>query len=614
MLKETKLKNDSQKLMFASVILFFVLSCVMLLNGIANNSQAQWAIIPDIRLVGEYKIGDGEWKPIVEGEHIPATKGDVMLKGVLEICDLETKEVYGKVEKGSLMYFTFNHINFMYIDNGQIIDVYDTENPVLGEDACGDTCFVVEYLGEDGIFEATIRNYHSFGNESAIDELLSSMKLYASDYSEKTALRSGQNERLIAIIIIIFGFIILGIAIFSALLYTGMVSITLYGGLLILSAGVFFLVTSEAFYVWFDTVVVNTMMTGISLMTYFLFAVALIKGLFSDEKKKFANIITVLYGVFTSTLVAVSLFSKIYFYDMIGVWVIGAVIVAVIFIVLALLSVKRASTVQKPLLIFSIIGLILFLADIVAAYYALWQPGLASKIFFLIAFVISGVIFLRIVPKNIKAVEKAKEFEKEKIKLDAELAQSRISTLMSQIHPHFIYNTLGSIEQLCELDPPKAAKLVNDFSKYLRGNFGELDNPNLIRVSKELKHTEYYISIEKVRFPDIEFVTEMDCSDFSIPALTIQPIVENAIKHGILKREEGGRVKVRIYETDGSYFVTVKDNGVGFDLNELEENNHIGLRNIKSRLEAMCDGTLYIESIIGVGTKITVEIPKEVEI
>ena len=184
---------------------------------------------------------------------------------------------------------------------------------------------------------------------------------------------------------------------------------------------------------------------------------------------------------------------------------------------------------------------------------------------------------------------------------------------MSQIHPHFIYNTLGSIEQLCELDPPKAAKLVNDFSKYLRGNFSELDNPKLIRVSKELKHTDYYASIEKVRFPDIDFVAEMNCSDFCIPALTIQPIVENAIKHGILKREEGGKVKVRIYETDSSYCVSVKDNGVGFDIVELEQSNHIGLRNIKSRLEAMCGGTLYIESIIGVGTKITVEIPKEAD-
>ena len=608
-----KIKNDKQKLMFASVILFFLLSCAMLINGFLNNSQAQWAIIPDIRFVGEYKIGDGEWKPIVEGEHISATKGDVMLKGVLEILDPETKATWGTVEKGSLMLFTFNHINLTVTENNQTVYVCDTENPIAGEDLCGHTNTVVEYIGEDGYFEATIRNYHRFGNETAIDEFLSSMKLYASDYSEKIALRSGQTERVIAIIIIIAAFIVLGIAIFSAPLYSSMFGTSLVGGLLFLTAGIFFLVTSKAFYFWHDTVIVNTMSTGLSAMAYFLFALILIKKLFSEKMNKVANVIALLYGVFISVLVCISLFSKIYFYDMIGAWAIGAAAVSIAYIFIALLSVKKTSEIQKLLLIFSILGLILFLADIVATHFALWQTGLVSKIFFLIGFVVAAVIFLFIVPKNIKVAEKAKKLEKEKIKLDAELAQSRISTLMSQIHPHFIYNTLGSIEQLCELDPPKAAKLVNDFSKYLRGNFGEIDNPKLIRVSKELKHTEYYISIEKVRFPDIEFIAEMNCCDFSIPALTIQPIVENAIKHGILRREEGGTVKVKIYETDSSYFVSVKDNGVGFDISELEGKNHIGLRNIKSRLEAMCGGILHIESIIGVGTKITIEIPKEVD-
>jgi sensor histidine kinase YesM len=343
------------------------------------------------------------------------------------------------------------------------------------------------------------------------------------------------------------------------------------------------------------------------------FAFVLVKDMLSEKTAKAADVITLLYGAFISVLIIVTTFSKIYFYDMLGVWSIGAVVFTVIFMVLLLISLKESSREQKTVLIFSIIGIFVFWLDVMAVYFGLWQTGFISKIFFLIGFLISAVVFLRIVPKNIKAAEKAEILEKEKIKLDAELAQTRIATLMSQIHPHFIYNTLGSIEQLCELDPPKAAKLVNDFSKYLRGNFGEIDNPKLIRVSKELKHTEYYISIEKVRFPDIEFVTEMTCCDFSIPALTIQPIVENAIKHGILKRGEGGRVKVRVYETDSSFFVTVKDNGVGFDINELEETNHIGLRNIKSRLEAMCGGILHIESIIGVGTKITVEIPKEAD-
>ena len=185
MLKQVEMKNNKLNLMFVCVLLFFVLSFAMLIDGIANNSQAQWAIIPDIKFVGEYKIGDGEWKPIVEGEHISATKGDVMLRGVLEILDPETNELFGTVANGSLMLFNLNHINLTVIENNQTVHVCDTENPDAGEDLCGNTSTVVEFIGEDGYFEATIRNYHRFGNETAIDDLLSSMKLYASDYSEK---------------------------------------------------------------------------------------------------------------------------------------------------------------------------------------------------------------------------------------------------------------------------------------------------------------------------------------------------------------------------------------------------------------------------------------------
>ncbi|MBQ1996573.1 MAG: hypothetical protein II237_10325, partial [Clostridia bacterium] len=185
----------------------------MLANAVLNNSQADWAIVPDIRLVGEYKIGDGEWKPIVEGEHISATKGDVMLKGVLKICDPETNDFFGTVASGSLMYFTFNHINLSLTESDKITMVYDIENPIIGEDAYGHNGVVAEYSGEDGYFEGVIHNYHSFGNETAVDEFLSSMKLYASDYSEKTALRSGNSDRVVAIMIIISALLVLGIAI-----------------------------------------------------------------------------------------------------------------------------------------------------------------------------------------------------------------------------------------------------------------------------------------------------------------------------------------------------------------------------------------------------------------
>jgi LytS/YehU family sensor histidine kinase len=128
-----------------------------------------------------------------------------------------------------------------------------------------------------------------------------------------------------------------------------------------------------------------------------------------------------------------------------------------------------------------------------------------------------------------------------------------------------------------------------------------------------MAHVHYYISIEKVRFPDMTFNFEMNSGDFHIPALTVQPLVENAIKHGLMKLQKGGTIRVISFETPTHYCVTVEDDGVGFDTAVLlDERKHLGIRNIRERLKAMVGGTLKIESAPG-GTKVFINIPKEWE-
>ena len=124
----------------------------------------------------------------------------------------------------------------------------------------------------------------------------------------------------------------------------------------------------------------------------------------------------------------------------------------------------------------------------------------------------------------------------------------------------------------------------------------------------------HYVSIENVRFPDMTVSFEMNAGDFQIPALTIQPIVENAIKHGLMKLQKGGTIRVVTYETETHYCVLVEDDGAGFNPAVLlDERKHVGIRNIRGRLKAMVNGTLEIESTEGVGTKVLIRIPKEVE-
>ncbi len=196
--------------------------------------------------------------------------------------------------------------------------------------------------------------------------------------------------------------------------------------------------------------------------------------------------------------------------------------------------------------------------------------------------------------------------------VENDLTQSRVSIMLSQIQPHFIYNTLGTIEQLCLEQPHTASKLVHDFSLYLRGSFGELDSAAPIRLSQEIEHIRHYVDIEMLRFPDMEVRFCLNSEDFLLPALSVQPLVENAIKHGLMGLEQGGTVIVSTDETGSAYRVTVTDNGVGFDPAALDnERRHIGIRNIRGRLEAICGGTLRVESSIGKGTTATITIPKK---
>lgn len=188
--------------------------------------------------------------------------------------------------------------------------------------------------------------------------------------------------------------------------------------------------------------------------------------------------------------------------------------------------------------------------------------------------------------------------------------EAYIKVMMSQIQPHFVYNTLSSISTLITLNPNKAKIALDDFTEYLRMNISTLTNNRLINFEDELKHIETYVSLEKMRFSDRLNVTyDIKVKDFELPPLTIQPLVENAIKHGILKKVEGGNITLKTYKEDRVIYVEVKDDGVGFNIDDIDFKNdkHFGINNIKHRLTSMCHADISIESNPNKGTKVVVK-------
>ncbi|MCR5743513.1 MAG: histidine kinase [Lachnospiraceae bacterium] len=199
-------------------------------------------------------------------------------------------------------------------------------------------------------------------------------------------------------------------------------------------------------------------------------------------------------------------------------------------------------------------------------------------------------------------------------KREKESFQSEINSVSSQINPHFIYNTLGMIAGLCREKPEEAEQLIYDFSDYLRENVSNFELSKLNTVDVGIEHLEKYIKIEKTRFPEIDFIIDVEDGSFLIPPMSIQPLIENSIKHGIRKKPDGrGTIRIHAYSDSHNHILTVEDDGVGFDTEKpysVDNHKHIGVDNVRFRLKRMCDGSLDIKSVPGEGTICIIKIPR----
>lgn len=201
--------------------------------------------------------------------------------------------------------------------------------------------------------------------------------------------------------------------------------------------------------------------------------------------------------------------------------------------------------------------------------------------------------------------------------VERELEIANTSLMISQIQPHFLYNALNTIKYLIKRDPKSAEKAVISFSRYLRGNMESITQKSPIHFTEELEHTKNYCDIELLRFGDkLNIIYDTPVTSFSLPALSVQPIVENAIKHGVTKKTDGGTVTVTTSEDEHNYIIKIQDDGVGFDvqnpdLKPSEAHAHIGVKNVRERLMNMVNAEFIIESQIDVGTCVTIKIPKK---
>ena len=588
--------------------LLIVLSFVLIFAMLRRDNQSIPTMFMKVAFQGEYETETGDWQPIEQCRKISFINGEVHLKGYFQ---LETPDgmIIGKVPKDTHMVAYFDHIGGQIALNSETVHIFDMENRMLGDSSCGEYWIKFDNPAEENdIVEIILQNPHKYGNSGAVKTFLDSLSTYPGAAFDEQMTEEGAMQRTSGIVIMVVSFILLGVAVFSTILKVPYSRMLWIFGFMILSAGFYCLIDSPNFCMCGNSVVINTTVKHLCIMLYPAFLFLLTEMCLNDKVKKAGRVITGIYGVLSAAALVIAAAGGKLIYDLNYILLFVQLAAALILMVLCALSFKKSDVRQVIMTSVCLVTLLALVTDISAVLLGTWNTAAASGIAFMAVFICALFYSLRIIPLNIKESIRAKE-------LQLELQENRIAVMMSQIRPHFLYNALSAICDLCSTEPLKARDALVDFSVFLRENMDAITSSELVPFKQELSHIKNYIKLEKLRFGDrINVVYDIPEDDFNIQPLTIQPIVENAIKHGIRLKENGGTVTLRTREENGIITITVSDDGVGFDTNSPKTNSgsrsHVGLENVRSRVEKYTDGRFTVESEKGKGTVVTISFRK----
>jgi two-component system LytT family sensor kinase len=210
----------------------------------------------------------------------------------------------------------------------------------------------------------------------------------------------------------------------------------------------------------------------------------------------------------------------------------------------------------------------------------------------------------------------AHDFALERARLERDLIEARLHGLRAQLHPHFLFNALNTISAFTETDPPTARRLMGQLGSLLRASLAHATRP-LVTLGEELTFLDDYLAIESARFEGRISVTvdaDEEIFDRPVPGFLLQPIVENAIRHGVAPRPSGGRVEVTAAKNGSATILHVRDDGVGLPQGwSIHTHAGVGLKNAASRLEHLYrrKDLLIVRPGSSSGTEVAITIPAE---
>ena len=579
-----------------------ILTAVICLVVVAKESNQSVLSVPiQQEFMGEYSQDGGEWTPLEPKTSISSYEGDVVLRGHFSY----------EVPEGARLNFYLNHIGFSFFINGELYMLNAVMENGLNPSVCSRNWGYIISPGLTAEDEIVIHlhNPHTFGNKNAFQDFLATMcnTLDSSEILEQYLKPYCLPFKLSGLALLIISFLLLGAAAASFVLKSPVSGKIEKIGLLTFFAGGYLLLdTLDCFYED-GLLVLRTCGHQICMMFFALWFGFCLLDILDGKRKKAAGFAVLISAAADMVFLVLSFIGVTVIYDTELYWCALQVMLCIFYLGMIVWEFVYASRRRRILLALVMLLCGSMLLDLSGVGRNIYSQGTCTKAVFMcltllgILRAVKGIIMDHQTSIRMKAMEK-------------ELEESRISIMLSQIQPHFLYNVLNTIFHLCEKDAGVAQQAISDFSDYLRMNLKSLDRKTPVSFSKELKHVKTYLNLEKLRFDEeLNIRYEIGVTDFELPALTIQPLVENAVKHGICPKEGGGTVTIRTDETADAYIVTVKDDGVGFDTGSIGDDGkcHIGIENVRCRLQAMCRATLVIESTPGKGTTATIRVTKE---
>lgn len=577
-----------------------ILMLAALLSACFGSIQSSRAFLLPIEFQGEYSPDNGEtWHTLPDDPDIPAKYGSMLLKGGFGSA----------VDEGTYFNFYLDHIRMEIFINGEQ-SLWDSANEIgLTDSTCGRKWINWQSpeISEDDIIEICLTDPHRFGNRNAYNELLGNIYGSSKNNFDSFMLKTGKINRMIGTAVMVAAIMLLAAALFFGLMnIDGGVTVGNLGFLALFFGGYFILDTVDL-PLWSWLFAFNTYALQICIMLAATCAAACIAESISSKAGKTARVAAFASGAVNAVLALLSLFNVMVIYDTIFFWLAAHIVIYAVLLGCCIYECICGGVTDRLAIVSDFLIIIAAFADMVCFAFGSAYAGICSKSVFLILFLIHLVRIIRIIPMNYKAAREAEQ-------LRSELAENRISIMLSQIQPHFLYNSLNTIYGMCEKDPTAAKKAVSDFADYLRGNMDSLTRKSPVPFETELKLLKAYLSLEQTRFKkklNIEWDIQTD--SFMIPSLTVQPLVENAVKHGICRCERVGTVKISSRELEDCFEVEVSDNGAGFDVDEPKNDgkSHLGIENVRSRLWKMCGAALEISSEKGKGTSAVIRLPKK---